>query len=364
MRTRVLVLLAVLFEACPSPSQPDSGQVEVLDGGPAADAGAHADAGSPADAGPPDAGEADAGFLPDAGQDGGVPDGGPLDGGSADAGRARPDGGAWFIDGGVNDAGLQVLINVGELPLASSAVELPVTIVRGFTCDEPAVGLGLDVADVVGTNGDVVAIRPSGQPCNFHFEYWADGGTATRLSAAPSGYLIAAAASFGGLTIACGSDAVHQQAPGGPPSSREVLQVPVRCWAFDGTAWTSPLLVVPGDSFAAAWVEKLVPVSGMSGAFTLTWVRDSTFQFMNLSDNGRPPSDGVFEVQLTLGGLGLSAGAPVKVSSSIHVEPTLNEEWLPTPAELFEVDGLISLDAGQCPEGCVTNDGGTSDAGP
>jgi hypothetical protein len=115
--------------------------------------------------------------------------------------------------------------------------------------------------------------------------------------------------------------------------------------------------VVPGDSAFAAWVGHVTPVPATSGAFTLRYVRDSTFQFFNVSDNGRPASDGVWDVPLTVVGQAVVAGPAVQVSSSVQVDPPTSDLWVPTAAELADYSAFMGFDAGACALGCLLDSG-------
>lgn len=349
---------------------PDGG-VFIADAGDIPDAGTAApdggvlvpDAGDAPDAGDGlDGGDAlDAGAVPDAGAvDGGLPDAGDVDAGSdAGAGPQRPDGGAWYVDGGFTDSGVPVFVNVGDLPSLSAPTELPIAVSRAFHCNQAAVGASLPIADVAGAPGEALVIAPAGaSPCTFHLAHRSDAGVDTPLSSSPGGFLLGAAASLGGVTMACVSDVVHQPAPGASPTAREVVEVPIRCWANAGAGWTLALDAVPGTSQAAAWVHSLEAVPNTSGAFTLSFVRDSTFQFLNLSDFGRPASDGLHAVPLSLGGNAVLAGAATQVSSSVHVGASTVTASVPTADDEAHLEGLADFDAGACAQGCLL------DAGP
>ncbi len=274
------------------------------------------------------------------------------------------DGGARFVDGGFTASGIPLFVNVGEPPVLGAAGDLPIERVRGFTCDEAAAAASPEVSDVAGAAGELLFITPSGTaPCTFHLAHRGDGGVETRLSVSPSGYLVASAAAAAGLTMACASDAMHYAVPGGPATAREVHQVPIRCWASAGTTWTQPLEVVAADLNHAAWVVSVVPEPATSGAFTLTFTRDSTFQFLNLSDFGRPGTDGTWSVPLTLVGNSVVAGAATQLSPSVHSSPANSTAWEPTPAEQAHYAGLMDFDAGPCAGGCLL-DAGLPDAGP
>jgi len=49
-----------------------------------------------------------------------------------------------------------------------------------------------------------------------------------------------------------------------------------------------------------------------ASTYRVVWIRDFSFQFMNMSDAGRPATDGTYETTFTLQGQKLIVGATTK----------------------------------------------------
>lgn len=235
--------------------------------------------------------------------------------------------------------------------------ELPVEVVRNFECLEQNVGAELVVAPVVGADGDVLAIRPSGVGgCQYNLVYKAADGTVTTLANAEgqgSGYLFAAAVRQGDTTIACSSN-IHHRADGAG-ATRYVEAVTLECAARTSAGGRFGLLtpVVVPDTAWAAWIRTLEPDAAHAGTFRLRYVRDFTFHIFNLSDHGRPGSDGIYEVVLTLAGNVPKAGAPAKIADKTNpLAGNAFEAWNPSDADRAVMSEFIDFSDGPCPNGC------------
>lgn len=322
VRQRVVLVFAALLAACPP--RPPAPAPEV-DAGP----GETRDGGGPGTSTDLDAGTADAGNL-GATDAGGAVDAGAEDAGAVDAGPVRP---SW-------DGGIPVFTTVGPLDPPATG-ELPVSPLRRFTCNAGAVSNAEPIADVAGTTDEALIIKPVGAPCAFDLVYRA-GTNDSPLSVQPAAYLIAVSRRFvDGVRVACASEVIHTPTPGSA-TEREVGDVNIRCWASATTSFTATTLAVQGGSDWAAWARALEPSATQSGVYKLTWARDFTFQFLNMSDQGRPSTDGVYEVELTWNGTTLVAGPTVKVSS--RTNPFAGAppgEWIPTAQEVRELGGII-----------------------
>lgn len=221
-----------------------------------------------------------------------------------------------------------------EAPPEADENEVPVTVVREFICDPEAVGSQMPVADTVGAPGEGVVIEPGAAPCSFTLVYQA-GASRSVLSSAPSGFLLTAARKFSdGVRAVCASEVVHRDVGSG---RREVDEVLLHCWTSATASFTATTVAVKPDGAWAAWIHGLEPIPGRTGAFYALWARDFSFQFMNMSDQGRPETDGIYRTELFFDGGALTVGATTKVSSRTNpFAGTTARPWVPTPEDLEE----------------------------
>ena len=197
----------------------------------------------------------------------------------------------------------------------------PIPVDHSFQCDSGAVGAELDVAEVAGAHGHV-SIRPAGD-CTFDLLHRsAPGATAEVLSAAPGGYLLVAAASGPtGETVVCGSNVHHEADPeaasaGGAATFRRSTSVPLECASLRGHQWARTRTVVAAEPTWAAWIVDVV-AGPEPHRFRIRWIRDASFQFLNVTDRGRPPTDGLWETAVDLDGSGLTVRTTQQLSHSV-----------------------------------------------
>jgi len=244
--------------------------------------------------------------------------------------------------------------------------ERPIEVVRTFACVPEGVGAELVVAEVVNAPGAAVTIRPSDPAsCAFELVYRDPDGTPHVLSESAGGYLFAAGLHIpDGPTLVCANhihhvpdDVSHDDADVGA-TGRWVEAVSIECAARVGGAWSALTPMVEPAGEWAAWLRDLAVHPSLTGAFTLSFARDFSFHFFNLSDHGRPSEDGVYEVAFGLGGDGsFEPGPPVKVSERTNpFHDAELQEWLPTEAEKAELSHIIDFSDGPCPEGCPLPD--------
>jgi hypothetical protein len=103
----------------------------------------------------------------------------------------------------------------------------------------------------------------------------------------------------------------------------------------------------------AAWVDSITPVGDTQDQWSVGWKRDFSFQFLNISDAGRPPSDGAYATALGFDGEVLVAGVTTKLSDSILGEPPTASAWSPSVEERGMLDGLFDIQNGPCVDGCL-----------
>jgi len=260
-----------------------------------------------------------------------------------------------------------VLTYDGELDLNAIAPDLPVVRIREFRCNEGAVSDGAEIGAIVGEPGAGLMISPAGG-CTFGLAYRSSTGTPLSLSTSPRGYLLGQGArAASGVTLACASVVVH--APTAVSGVLETQGVELECFAIRPDESVASVVAVPVNGEYAAWVASVTASTGVAGRFVVEWVRDFSFQFLNISDEGRPATDGVYATEIELNGDQLTVGATSLVSSSTKPEDQPAEPWVPSDEEkarfgphMVLPDGpdggpaLISdgvADAGSTPDGGI-----------
>jgi hypothetical protein len=269
-----------------------------------------------------------------------------------------------------------LVIHTGPTPAPPAAgEELPIEVVRTFTCRHDQVLSERVLAAVAGEAGAVVLIRPgdarlseppsSGQAptpqpdCQYQLVFRAADGDEQLLGPTPDGYLFAAALrTSAGLGLLC-VNAIRHTSLGG--LDRHIEAVELRCSASPGFSEPfGPLTpVVSPDGDWAPWLRTLSAIDSPSGAgksFSLRYVRDFSFQFFNLSDRGRPATDGLYELLLEVSSAGAlisPLGAPSRLDartnplSDIPIEP-----WRPSDAERVRLDPVFRFSNRTCLDGC------------
>ena len=224
-----------------------------------------------------------------------------------------------------------------------------------FTCDTSAVTAETTLRAVAGAAGETLAIAPTKESCRYDLFYKDAHNGRRKISEESAFQAITHAERFTDTaqrqtTVVCISPIRHHQAATGSTISghanRTIDGVQLSCtvqrgagWAMKSgdDGWSKLQRLVDGGHDYAPWVVNVIaaplPPAGHEGehesgddrrgplaAFTATWVRDSTFQFFNFSDAGRPASDGVFQTSFTVDSQGkIEVGATTRVSTSISV---------------------------------------------
>ena len=232
-----------------------------------------------------------------------------------------------------------------EIP-AGPPPHIPVEVMREFVCRMANVGTGATIATVEGGDpNEGIIIRPAGDDCLFHVFHRSEAGHETQLTTEPGGYQIAAAAVVPGpARVICASDAAHTAVPGAAVGLRRAEHVRIACWAGEPGSFSSAATAVPEDPSFAAWAARVEAHPTEAETVRLVWVRDFTFQFMNVSDAGRPATDGTYETTISLSGGSLTVGATAKLTDSTFAEPVGVTGWEPTAEERALLGDLFSFD--------------------
>lgn len=226
-------------------------------------------------------------------------------------------------------------------------LEPPVQEVRGFGCTPEAVGEEMVIGQLA--DGGAIRIRPAAgaEECTYHLFHTSPAGAETQLSDTPGGYLFALgwASGLGDVAI-CASNIQHQAVQG---QLRKIDTVALECVFQVSGLWTGLAPVVVPDGPWAAWPRALDLVA--DGVLALDYVRDSTFNLLNMSDAGRPPEDGVYRRTFTVTPSGFDVGEVQKLADRTNPfdGPKL---WEPTPEQLESSSDVIDFSDGECPNGC------------
>ncbi len=226
--------------------------------------------------------------------------------------------------------------------------------VREFRCRADAITKLTTVAKVEGSDAEI-AIKPDGVDCVYQLVY-RSGQSEQVLSTQPSGYLIAAGSRVGDRTIVCASRIDHSPDPQGSAGARLINSVTVECAAHRAGSWGPLLTVVNAPSAEwAAWVVGAAPVAD-SASFELGYVRDFSFQFLNLANRGRPPTDGIYTTRFTLDS---AVAIESSVQTSTEVTPAKlvkQEPWEPSAEQKSRFGKYMGFGEGSCaaPTGCPT----------
>lgn len=195
---------------------------------------------------------------------------------------------------------------------ATRAAAQAVTTSHEFTCDTTAVTADTVLRELGGGAGALV-LRPTGDPCRYHLLHRAGDGQDRVLSHEPGMYFVTAvltgASSDGPSIVVCATDLAHNPSDAASTSDNRVQRViagaTLSCAAQSAGQWSATRTLVDGGDAFAAWAYDVE--AAPSGGFVVRWVRDSTFQYLNLANTGRPTTDGVYETTFELG----ADGAPL-----------------------------------------------------
>ena len=237
-------------------------------------------------------------------------------------------------------------VSVG-ISLQSDSPDTPIVATKNqlFQCDPSVVGAELEIGDAAGPG--TVVVRPAADACDYDL-FYIDALGETQLNTSAAGFLTASAAqSEAGELVVCATRIDHHVDPSAVlgPNDDEALalhamdQVALECSRRDSFGlWSGPELIVsPGDAWAA-WLQE-VRVDDQ-GAVHVDYTRDSTFQFLNLTNNGRPAEDGVYSAVLTNDGLGVANTETVR--EDVHDGGEI-ERWEPTDEEQAALEDIIDF---------------------
>lgn len=235
----------------------------------------------------------------------------------------------------------------------------PVRRFKGFTCDDEAVVGSQPINEVTGLSGAEIVIRATDEPCQFDLLFRQRQKNDQLLSSGPGGYLlVAGGAAPSGDVIVCASNIVHSAAPNGGAAARRITSVPLECAIRHSGRWTSLTKVADGGGDWAAWISEIAVSQADPKLFRVTYKRDFSFQFLNLADQGRPRTDGSYELQLRRTSDGkLVTVKSSKVSAKTYDPASVTQQgWEPTADELKEAAPYFKMDEGKCPapKGCTS----------
>jgi len=214
-----------------------------------------------------------------------------------------------------------------------------------FQCDPSWVGPEQEIGDTAGPGS--VVVRPSANACDYNL-YYVDGTGETQLSTSPAGFLTASAIETqAGELVVCATRIDHHADPAAEYAAHDdpalplhfMDEVAVECSRRNALGlWSQPELVVAPGSAWAAWLQEVRLDD--EGTVHVDYTRDSTFQFLNLTNNGRPSDDGIFSAELEGGGLGVTGTETLR--SDVHDAGEI-DTWIPTEDEQDALEDVIDF---------------------
>jgi len=249
------------------------------------------------------------------------------------------------------------LMNGGVSRLSSNTTNDELN--RTFTCQDEL------PEDMVvargGPGGGRLVINRQSDPgeCSFSLEHIAPGGARTTLSSSPGGYLLAALLVLNdGVKVACATRMSTSST--GAFGERRIDRADLQCAFEDETGWGLMAPLVTGGANRAIWLDDISQHAN-GDSFYISYVADSTFNFLNMVNRDRPLVDGRYKIEVSLSSGDFATGIGSKLG---HVAKVPKPEgvlgnWDPTQEE---IDALIAqgwfkaedFEAGECPlpEGC------------
>lgn len=200
-------------------------------------------------------------------------------------------------------------------------------VVREFTCVPPSSNDDDVLFSLEGRSTESVAIRPQGSNCQFALILKRPSRDLV-LTNRPGGYLLGVSDGQPGRGALCVSNIVHgiDTAASNVASTsmaHRIQRVDLECSVeLAADQWSPLFTIVQGGSDFAAW-PSWVTFDDSRKQWVAGWVRDFSFQFLNISDRGRPETDGVYETSFTISQEQLVLGATRKVADRVASESTV-----------------------------------------
>ena len=274
--------------------------------------------GEEVDAGSADMSSVDADSL----ADGSAADSAPPDSDPPDSGAPPPGADA----AGLSDAGM-----------ARPAQRTPIWVCNARFGEADADSPSANILARLDAGPEILRLVPTGEPCMFRLEYVDAAGVAIPLGD-PGAYLAGQMVRDGQRTAACVTSISHEAAPmadGADPDGvmlrRRTTGVSAMCAVREAEAWSEFFAVQPETLAFAAWVTDLAVTP--DGGYRLSYLRDSTLNPFNITADGRPPEDGLYDLVFRRDGAGqLQLGDAVRM------------------------DGLTTISLGAPPDPCLEDD--------
>lgn len=253
--------------------------------------------------------------------------------------------------GGTSISPLKPLETQPQRQMAEALESLPdgeflLTVDRAFECDASLVGEGAVMAELLDGAGTIGIRSASPADCTFNLVFSDSSGAERILSTEPGGFILGGGRELsGGDTVVCANN-LHTSAEGSD-ASRRIDAVTIDCAVRRNGAWSPLSPVVVPDGPWAPWLRDVVETES---GLVLRYTRDFSFQFLNMSDNGRPPEDGIYETALSTVGPEVRSGVTRKIADKTN--PLANGTslaWEPTEADKAELGDLIDFSAPEDP---------------
>ena len=183
----------------------------------------------------------------------------------------------------------------------------------------------LVVMDTIEASGERVVQTLGSAPCTSTIGLQALNGAITPISAAPGAYYNASALRVGESLVVAWTTIEHEgweSEEGGRMVSREVNPVVELAVRDAAGAWHEPERLVDLDE--AVWLGRL---SLVEEKVTLLFWRDSLFEHLFFTQEGRPESDGLYALTLGVDGAEVSTGILTRVQDYVmNFDPAGDQE--------------------------------------
>ncbi|MGB0591303.1 MAG: hypothetical protein ACPGU1_16625 [Myxococcota bacterium] len=181
------------------------------------------------------------------------------------------------------------------------------------------------VLDTIEATGQRVVQTLGSEPCSSTLGFQELDGSITEISATPGAYYNASAIRLGDTAVVAWTKVDHGEwevDDAGRMLSREVNPVIEVAVMDGGGTWHGPERLIDLDE--AAWLGRLVMVDD---TLTLLFWRDSLFEHLFFTQEGRPETDGLYTLALGVDSGEVSTGTLTRIQDYVmNFDPPGGEE--------------------------------------
>ena len=181
------------------------------------------------------------------------------------------------------------------------------------------------VLDTIEATGQRVVQTLGSAPCSSTLGFQELDGSITEISATPGAFYNASAIRLGDTVVVAWTLVDHGEwevDDAGRMLSREVNPVIEVAVMDEGGAWQGPERLIDLDE--AAWLGRLIMVDD---TLTLLFWRDSLFEHLFMTQEGRPETDGLYTLALGVDGVEVSTGTLTRIQDyTMNFDPPEGDE--------------------------------------